>query len=365
MCKRSKQPFLYAVLMMLILASCQEEETVAPVVKNIEEAVFASGYVEQENNYTVSAKAEGIIVDLPVKEGDPIATSQVVATLENDVQDNQLTDALVVHDDALDNASPDSPQLQHLQAQIEQAERQLNFDRENYERYRDLWEKESVSKLDFSKAELQYQSAQSHLLTLRENYAEVQNSLQLNVERTRVQVNTQTSMLKDYQLTTKASGQVIKVFKKQGELARRGEAIAQIGSGAYVIRLFVSEEDITKINIDNPVAININTYPDRTFPAKVTKILPAFDEAEQSYIVEARFEQMPKKMFSGTQLQANIKTGTRKNVLVIPSDYLAKGSYVRLQGGEEKQIETGSKNREWTEVISGIMQDDIIVKPLD
>lgn len=360
-----KNIFLLAMILVIILASCQQEETTLPAKKNIADAVFASGYTEQENNYTVSAKVDGIILSLLVKEGDSVAKNNVIAIIENDVQNNQLQDALAVYKDALKNASPNSPQLQSIQTQIDQAKQQLEFDEENYLRNKELWGKKSVSELDFEKAELQYKTSQSNLIALQKQYQEVQNTLKLSVERGRVQVNTQRSLLKDYELTTGESGKVIKVFKKQGELVRRGEAIAKIGSGEYIIRLFVSEDDITKINTGHPAVVNINTYPDKTFAAEITKIYPAFDETEQSYIVEAEFEQFPEKMFSGTQLQANIETGNRKDVLVIPTAYVSRGGFVQLKYGEEKKIETGSKNKEWTEVISGLVEGDVIVKPND
>lgn len=351
------------ILNAILLTSCEQPEAIAPVRKNIEDAVFASGYLEQENNYTVSAKVDGILVSLPVKEGTTVGKKELIAAIENDVQHNQLTDALAVYRDAEEDASPNSPQLQHLQVQIEQAEEQLEFDAENYSRYKQLWAKKSVSQLDFEKAKLQYEAAQNNLRALRENYAEVEQNLRLNVERSLVQVNTQQSLLKDYRLVAEEAGQVIRVFKKRGELVRRGEAIAEIGSGAYVIKLFVSEDDIVKVNIGHPVAVNINTYPDQTFRATVTKIYPGFDEMEQSYIVEAQFKQLPEKLFSGTQLQANIETGSRKNALVIPTDFVSRGSYVLLESGEEKQIKIGSKNGAWTEVIAGISEEDLIVKP--
>jgi len=358
-----KQFLSYNIALLLILNACSQQETTSPTKKNIEDAVFASGYTEQENNYTVSAKVDGIIISLPVKEGNSVTKNDLIAVIENELQNNQLTDALVVYNDAVKNASLDSPQLQQLQTQIEQAEQQLEFDKENYLRYKDLWSKKSVSRLDYEKTELQYEASQNNLQALQKQYKEVQNTLQLSVERSRVQVNTQRLLLKDYELTTGESGEVIQVFKKQGELVRRGEAIAKIGSGDYIIRLFISEDDITKVNLGQYVAVHLNTYPDHAFAAKITKIYPAFDEIEQSYIAEAQFEQLPEKMFSGTQLQANIETGSRKNVLVIPTNYITKGSYVMLENGEEKQIETGSKNSDWTEVISGISEKDVIVKP--
>lgn len=360
----NKTKYLVHVMVLItLLTSCTQKEITSPAKKNIEDAVFASGYTEQENNYTVSAKVDGIITLLPVKEGDAVIKGNLIAIVESEVQNNQLQDALVVYKDAVNNAAPSSPQLQQLQTQIEQTQQQLDFDKENYLRYKDLWNKKSVSQLDFEKVELQYKTSQKNLTGLQKQYQEVQDALQLSVKRSLVQVNTQQSLLQDYKLITEASGEVIDVFKKQGELVRKGEVIAKIGSGDYIIRLFVSEDDITKVNVGQTVAININTYPNQTFQAKVTKVFPAFDESEQSYIVEAQFSQLPEKMFSGTQLQANIETGNRKNVLVIPTDYISKGNFVLLENGEEKQIKTGSKNSEWTEVVSGIAEGDVIVKP--
>lgn len=347
----------------LLLSACQRDETAMPVRKNIEDAVFASGYTEQENIYTVSSTADGLIMVLRVKEGDLVKRSELIAVVDHNVQNNQLQDALVVYANAVDNSSSNSPQLQQIQTQIEQAQQQVEFDKGNYLRYKELWSKKSVSRLDFEKTELQYQTSQSNLLALRKQYQDVENTLKLSLDRSRVQVNTQRALLDDYDLSTGVSGQVINVFKKQGELVRRGEAIARIGSGDYLIRLFVSEDDVTKVNVGQSVGININTYPDRTFQARVTNILPAFDKTEQSYTVEARFDEMPEKMFSGTQLQANIKIGDKKDALLIPTEYVMKGGFVMLQNGETTQIKTGSLNSQWTEVISGLTEKDVIVKP--
>lgn len=362
MIRKLQNKYICLLMMLaLLLAACKKQDTTTPVRKNLTEAVFASGHVEQENNYTVSAKVDGIILSFPVKEGDSVIKNDVIALIEDDVQKNQLEDAQVLYKDALSNVSPDSPQLQNIMVQINQARKQLAFDEENYLRYKELRNKESVSQLDLEKAELQYKASKNNLIALQMNYKEAKSAAELQVQRSLVQVNTQKVLMKDYTLVTNQSGIVIKVFKKAGELVRRGEPIAQIGSGEYIIMLFVAEDDITKINIDHPVALQVNTYPDKTFSARISRIYPAFDETEQSYIVEAQFDKLPEKMFSGTQLQANIKTSRRSDVLVIPTEFVQKGSTVLLQNGEERKISTGSKNSVWTEVISGITDKDVIV----
>ena len=79
-------------------------------------------------------------------------------------------------------------------------------------------------------------------------------------------------------------------------------------------------------------------------------------------MIEAQFDQVPNKIFSGSQLQANIETGSSKNVLVIPTAYLIRENYVILENDEERTIKIGRRNSDWTEVISGISEEDIIVK---
>jgi multidrug efflux pump subunit AcrA (membrane-fusion protein) len=351
-----------AVALAFLLASCSRQEATSPVRKNLNEAVFASGHVEQANNYTVSAKAEGILLSVPVKEGDSVATDDVIATIEDNVQKNQLHDARVLYNDAIRNASPESPQLQSLETQIEQAQQQIAFDEENYLRHERLREQETVSQLELEKAELQFKSSQSNLIALQKNLNELKNAAELSVQRSRVQVNTQEVLMNDYTLVTKESGRVVRLFKKAGELVRRGEAVAQIGSGPYIIRLYVAEDDITKVSVGHSVALRINTHPGRTFSATISRVFPAFDDAEQSYVVEALFDQMPQKMFAGTKLQANIRVGRRTDVLVIPTAFVRQGSTVLLENGEERHITTGSRNSEWTEILSGIAANDVIVK---
>jgi len=356
---------LLAAFIFVSLTACQQSESTTPIKKNIEDAVFASGFIEQENNYTVSAKIDGIILSLPIKEGSQVSRDALIALLDSDVQNNQLREAKVVYEDAVENSAPNSPQLENIQTQIDHAKKQLTFDEENLRRYEDLWEKKSVARMDLEKVELQNKASQTNLHSLQKNYEELQQSLALQEERTKAQYQSQQLLLKDYRLITRQSGTVIQLYKKEGELVRRGEAIARIGSGAYLIKLFVSEEDITKIDIGQSVAVNVNTYPGEIFGAKVSKIYPAFDENEQSYIIEALFDELPEKMFSGTQLQANIQTNSRKDVLVIPTEYVSRGNIVTLKNGQEKQIETGSKNNEWTEVVSGIGEQDYIIKAVN
>lgn len=345
-----------------ILFSCDSPETTSPVRKNLQEAVFGNGYLEQEEEYVLAATGSGIVTELTVTEGDLVTAGSLIATIRDEVPVTQLQDAQSVYRDARKNAAAHSPQLRQLEAQKVLAEKQLNLDSINYIRYRQLREKNAVSRLDLEKAELNYQNAIENREIIEKRYLQLKADLELAARRSKIQVDTQRALLDDYRLIAENGGTVIRVFKKKGELVRPGDPIARIGSGQYRIRLFIAEDDITKIKPGQEVAVHLNTYPDTSFRAKVGKILPGFDENEQSYVLFAYFTRMPACLFSGTQLQANIETGSRKRVLVIPTAYVYKGKYVLLENGTQRVVRTGSKSSEWTEILSGISEEDVIVK---
>lgn len=351
-----------SVISVLLLPACNQQEHTRPVRKNIQEAVFASGYVSQADEYLIAANADGTIEACHIKEGDSIRNGQLLVKIKSDVQHRQLQELQAVYREAQRNADETAPQLAQIRIQIEQAELQLDQDKTNYLRFKELNEKNSVSQLEFEKTRLQYESSKRNMELLQKNYREVAAALQLSADRSLAQLQSQQALLSEYTLIADQAGIAIQVNKKKGELVRRGEVIARIGSGPFVLKLLVAEEDITRIEPGQKAAVHLNIYPDRTFSASIDKILPGFNETEQSYVVEATLDELPEKLFNGTQLQANINIGRRENVLVIPVEYLEQGKYVSLDNGEQRTITVGDKNGEWVEVTSGLSDSDMLVR---
>lgn len=361
MCLRSHQLLLLLALVAGSL-SCTREQTATPQRRTVQEAVFASGEMVQDEEYIIASTVDGIIREMYVEAGDSVKPGQLLLRVKSDIQHTQLDELQIVYQDAQQKAAADAPQLSQLQAQIRQAESQLTQDETNYRRYRELREKNSVSQLDLEKAQLLYEASRTNVELLQKNYQELAANLQLNVERSRAQLRSQQVLLDEYRIEAEKSGIAISINKKTGELVRKGEVVGRIGSGPYVLKMYVAEEDIARVRIGQSVAVHLNTYPDQTFVASISRILPGFDLAEQSYVVEATLQEQPEQLFSGTQLQANIDVGTRENVLVIPTVFLEKGKYVTLHNGAQKMIEVGNKNREWTEVLSGLEESDILLR---
>jgi multidrug efflux pump subunit AcrA (membrane-fusion protein) len=347
----------------IIISGCSKKETTKPIIMNITNAVFASGYITYSDEYWVTANAEGFILNSYIKEGDTVKKEQKLFELSSEIQYLQSKNARINYQDALEKSNPNTPQILQLKNQITQAEKTLELDKKNYERYTRLNNSNSVSQLEYDKTKLQYESSVSNLDILKKSLVDLENNLQLQAKTAKNQLDIQNKYYGDYLLSSSMNGIVLEINKNTGELTKKGEIIARIGGGKLITKLYIAEEDINLIKLNQPVVLELNTDPNRTFKATVSKIYPAFDDIEQSFVIEVNFTKDLPTLRSGTQVQANIIAEERKNALVIPTQYLLKNNKILLDNKKEIELEIGVKNNEWVEVINGIDKNTTIILP--
>lgn len=359
-----KSKLIYFTLVAAIFAGCTNQKDIKPERRDIVDAVFGSGHIENRDQYAVTANADGYLKDSYVAEGDTVKPGEKLFRLTNDVQQTQVSNALTNLDYAKSNVRPQSPQIEQLKTQIAQAENKLAVDSSNYARYKRLVATQAVSNSDFENMQLQYQNSQSSLKVLRHNLADLEHQLNLNVENAKAQYNIQRENNNYYNITGRANGTILSVAKKNGDYVKRGDIIAQVGAGAPVIKLYIAEDDVQRVKVGQETLISLNSDKEQVLKAVITKIYPSFDATEQSFVVEAAFKDNPGTLRNGTQLQCNIIVQQKKGVLVIPTYTLINGDYVLLKDHKEKTpVKTGIRTLEWTEILSGITDKDVLTTP--
>ncbi|MEM8939385.1 MAG: HlyD family efflux transporter periplasmic adaptor subunit [Bacteroidota bacterium] len=350
-------------MIMSALTACNGVEITQPKQADIINAVFASGHVITDEEYQVTAKTESYLVKSYVEEGVQVDAGMPLFQLANEVQSQNLFNAEVTYQDALRKADKNSPEQIQLKLQVDQARLQLELDEKNYRRYRNLLASKAVSQLDFEQMKLQYDNSIRNVEAKEKALEDLINSLELDVKNAKSQWIIQQEKNDDYFLFSSIEGKVLKVYKRQGELVRPGETVAVIGGGRKLAKLFVSEEDIHDIKLNQLVILNLNTQKNKTYNGTISKIYPSFDEVEQSFILETVFIEKPDLLYHNTQLQANIIIGEQKNALVIPSEFLSKEDSVMLKNGTQKFVQVGIRNDQWVEIIDGVDQTDVLQKP--
>jgi multidrug efflux pump subunit AcrA (membrane-fusion protein) len=162
------------------------------------------------------------------------------------------------------------------------------------------------------------------------------------------------------------SGTVTAQNANPGETVSPGVPLVSLESDAsWQVKALVSQVDVAKVKVGDPVAISFDAYPGATFPAAITAVDPAATIANgvASYQVTATFSQNDPRIAAGLSAHLSITTGQVAEALTIPASAVitdASGQefvYVKqAQGADVKTaVETGIESAAgMVEVRSGL-----------
>ena len=360
--KNSKYYIVLAIATFTV--SCKQTQETQPQRKDLVTAVFASGSTITSNQYAITSQVTGYLSTSSVSEGDTVHNGQLLFKIINDAQQIQVSNAYDNYDYAKNKLDNNAPQIAKLEEQINQAKNTIDINGANLKRYENLIKSNAVAQVDYDKVKMNYQNDVTNLEILRRSMTDLKQTLSLNEKNAKTQYQLQQNINKYYTLFSAYPGIVLSISKKNGDFVNKGESIAIVGSGKTIAKLYVAEDDIERIQLGQQTLITLNTNKDKVHNAKVTKIYPSFDEASQSFFVEASFDELPTQVKNGTQLQANFIISQKKNVLVIPAIYLLEGDSIITKTNHQKiAIKTGIKTLEWVEVLNGLNDNEKLELP--
>lgn len=351
--------------LLLPLAGCDRRETVHPRVRAVTDVVFATGHLEADGEFQLVALSDGTIDSMAVVDGERIGKGRLVAL--QDPSEARLQEATSRQELSIArrNASESSPVLAGIEARSAAA-RSLHA-RDSLERGRieRLWKAGAVSRSELDDARAAFDRSLGDLRSLEEERISTGLSLRQALSASELQHGSARISGGHLELRSPGAFRVWRVWKKPGELARRGEPVATLGGDTLVVRLDVDEQSISKIRPGQGVAVELNTRKGAALRAVVSRRLPYFDPACQCYPVEARFLGSDTSMATGTLLQADILVDRKERALVLPSRCLgADRATVRARRGRKDTtipVRIGISGTEWTEILSGVSEEDRVV----
>jgi multidrug efflux pump subunit AcrA (membrane-fusion protein) len=351
---------------LLILQGCAEKkQTVRPVYKLLTEAVYASGNLLPEHEYKVFAQADGVLFRKTVEEGDTVVVGQTIFELERGKQSIRSQNALEQYRLAKNNALQQSPVLQELEAALASARARWQNDSVNHTRYKNLLENKATSRIDYDRATLAYQTSKNEYASLKSRYEKTRSQLKLESQNAEAQYKLAIEQHGDYAIKSRLNGIVYEVYKETGEVVKPNEPIALLGDPSQVyLKLTVDELDINRVRKGQEVLVKIDTYKNKVFKARISKIYPLLNERDQSFRVDAHFTEEVPRLYAGLTVEANIVVQQREKALTIPKTYLVSQDSVWVeQNGESKliKITKGVENFEYVEVTSGLDTASILV----
>jgi len=233
------------------------------------------GEMEVEE-YRVSGKVPGRILELRVKEGDMVQAGDTLAIIEApDVkakmaQAQSAADAAAAMEQMAKNGAR-KEQLQAAKQLVEQAKAGLEIAEKSYNRMKILYEEEVVSAQKYDEAEAMYKSAQAQMKAAQSQYdmavngarAEERRAASATAGQARGAVQEVTSYINETVQIAQMAGEVTDVYPKVGEL---------VGTGSPIMSIAVMDDQWATFNIreDQLKGVQIGT--------EMTVQIPALDK---------------------------------------------------------------------------------------
>lgn len=358
--------FLYAALFSMIWG-CKNNKLIHPIRKDIVETVYASGKIMADSEYTIYALNPGTVVKKLVKEGDIVKKGQVLYIINNIAPAARLDAANESYDKARENLSSRSRILSDLKLSMQNAAIKFNNDSLQYFRLKSLWDQNVGTKSALDNSETQYRTSMNEKKSAIEKYYSTINDLNISLKNAQSQVATAQNDLDNYIIRAESNGSVYQMMKEKGEAVRANDAVALLGkSSDRLIRLSVDQQDIGLLQIGQQVLVKTDATGDKIFKAKVARIYPTMNEADQTFRVDAVFTDDDAQSYIHTSVEANIIIRRKQQALVIPGNALLSGDSVRIKKDGKITtipVRTGIHTLDEVEVLSGLDEGSEIVAP--
>ena len=349
---------------------------------DLAKSVVATGKVTPITKVEVKSKASGIVKNLLVDYGDRVKKGQLLAQLDKEEIEAQVEQSRAALQAA--DATLSSSQADYERAKVDAEGPDVPLLKRQLDRNTEMAKDGVVSAQALDDADRNYRMALN-----KQNVAKAQMAVlkakisQSQAERTRDQANLKQleEQLSYTDITSPLDGIVLSRDVQMGDAV---SSILVLGSGATLVMTLgdtsevyvkgkVDESDIGKVYLGQPARIKVESFKDKTFFGKVTKISPMGVEKDNVTTFEVRvsINNPGGELKAEMTANAEIILEEHKNVLQIPEGAILydkdKKASVEIPDSKAKDgkkklaVNIGISNGAKTELLSGLKEGDQVV----
>ncbi len=277
--------------------------------------LMSSANLEALRKVDVVARVSGIVRRIFVEEGTTVRKNRILATLDDT----------------------------ELQLQVQQARARAENSRRLFDRAKDMFHKNLISKEQYDDAKFQYETAASQLEAAQ---------LQLLYAKIRAPI----------------SGVVTQRFIELGnQVSVNQKVFTMVDYDTLYARIFIPEKDIPKVHVGQRATVTVEAYPGRVFKGRVKMISPIVDPASGTVKVTVDLLKRGTPLLPGMFATVRIITETHPKALVIPKRALLLESetdrvfVVQDSVARQRDVKLGFSDGDRVEVLSGLTPGEWVV----
>jgi HlyD family secretion protein len=349
---------------------------------DLAKSVVATGKIEPITKVEVKSKASGIVKKLYVDYGDRVKKGQILVELDRDEIQARVDQAQAQLEAS--TASLNGTHADLVRAKVDAEGPDVPLLKRAYERAQGMAKEGVVSASALDDAQRNYELALN-----KQNVAKAQlQVLEAKIGQAQGQMSQDRANLKQLReqlsYTTIASPLDGIVLSRDVQLGDAVSSILVLGSTATLVMTLgdtsevyvkgkVDESDIGKVYMGQPARIKVESFKDKTFTGKVTKISPMGVEKDNVTTFEVRVsinnpEGVLKAMMTAN---AEIILEEHKGVLQIPEGAIIydkdKNASVEVpdtkakEGKKKVAVNIGISNGAKTELLKGLKEGEQVV----
>jgi HlyD family secretion protein len=151
-------------------------------------------------------------------------------------------------------------------------------------------------------------------------------------------------------------------------------AVDVVDASCLYVAAPIDEVDAPRIREGMPARVTLDAFRDRSFPARVRRVAPYVLDLEKqarTVEIEAELEDIEDaRLLPGYSADVEVMLEERADVLRVPTRAVIDGERVYVLDPDDgrvrlTQIETGLRNWEYTEVVSGLKEGELVVTTID
>ena len=379
-------PIVAVLLILAVIGKKQgwfgKAAMVKVAVENIEkrtiiETITANGKIQPEKEVKISPDVSGEIVELTVREGDPVQRGQLLLRIRPDTYISQRDRSLAA--------------ISSARARLAQSEAQFTQADLSFRRNKQLFDEQTISKSDYEQAEASYTVAKAEVDAAK--YAVISAEASLKEANENL---TKTSIY------APMSGTVSMLLVELGErvagtnLMAGTELLRVADLSRMEARVEVNENDIVRVKLGDTAVIEVDAYLDKKFSGVVTEIANSAKttgvSADQVTNFDVKILVLPESYQElvkngstnpfrpGMSATVDIQTESKDDVLSVPiQSVTTRTDTINVSTGRLKDnirtlvfitdgkyalardVRTGIQDNNYIEILSGVEANDRVI----
>ncbi len=292
----------------------------------------------------VAPRTNGRLLTVSVQMGDPVRRGQVIGKIE----DREI----------VEQVSQAEASQQVSKATIRQREADLKVAQVNFDRSKNLFERQLLAKQALDDAESRYLAAEAQIDLSKAQLAQAEARLQ------ELKINLQNTTV-----TSPVDGFVGRRNVDPGAMVSQNTPIVSVVDISKLKMVVnVVEKDIRLVTVGDSGDVDVDAYPGEKFRGRIARVAPVLDPATRTASMEIEIANNDKRLKPGMYARVSLTVEERKGTLVAPKSAVVdfenkRGVWMPNEDGRAKfmPVQLGIEDMDRIEITAGLKEGDKIV----